>query len=99
MFLLNKLLRRENYRMFSFLLLALFFYGIALTLATLDTLLLPQVQIVLWKAGHISIGAFLGYWVDKQIFRDIISPQSNPLTHLRRAIVVVGAMIAIALGM
>lgn len=92
-------MKLDIFRMFSFLLLAFFFYGMALILVSFNDMVLPQVQTILWKSGHISVGAFLGYYIDRSVFRDRVNDNSGSHIHLRRAIIIVGAMIAIALGM
>lgn len=60
----------------------------------------PQLQIVLWKIGHITVAAFVGYWIDRNVFRDSrIHSNSLPMLQVRRAIIIGAAMLAISMGM
>jgi hypothetical protein len=90
---------RELLRMGHWLILALLFYFAAVCMANQGMDYYPQAQTVLWKLGHLTIAAFAGYWIDRNAFRDRMSVDASPLLHLRRAIIIVGAMIAISLGM
>lgn len=84
----------KKYRMFSYLIFSAILYGLAMIVTQ------PQLQIVLWKAGHITIGAFIGYWIDRAVFHDIrIRADSPPLEQLRRAIIVAAAMWSAAAGL
>jgi hypothetical protein len=87
----------DKMRMFQWVLISIGLYVAAALLAASGTA--PQVQIVLWKLGHLTLAAFAGYWVDRNCFRARITDESNPLEHIRRAIIVGAAMLAIALGL
>lgn len=87
----------DKLRMSNWLLLSAALYAAAMVLAGLS--LLPQVQIILWKLGHITVAGFIGYRLDRAAFRDRLTPESDPLRQIRRAMIIIGAMIAAALGM
>ncbi len=86
-------------RMSTWLLLALTFYLLAAMINV------PsgggwqsQAQTGLWKAGHITIGAYLGYWIDTHLFRHI-DQNSGGNRILARAVVVGAAIFGMALGL
>jgi hypothetical protein len=84
----------DKLRMFHWLLIAAVLY-LAATIVTQ-----PQLQIVLWKAGHITVAAFAGYWIDRAAFREArLSAKSDPRLQIRRAIVIGAAMLAISMGL
>lgn len=95
--------KRDFLRMSHVLLMAFTFYLIASITAGVGMTFFPQLQTVCWKLGHITMGAYVGYWIDRHTFQDRFNNTSDvatpPLLHVRRAIVMVGAMIAVALGM
>lgn len=96
-------LNRDKTRMFQWLLLSLLAYGTAAGLATLLTYgesgLWPRIQTVLWKVGHLNLAAYLGYFLDRNAFRDRIGPRSEPMLHIRRAIVIGFTMVAFGLAL
>lgn len=84
----------DKLRMFQWVLLAILLYY----LATITTH--PQMQIVLWKTGHITVAGFVGYWIDRAAFKvSRIDGRSHPMHHVRRAIVIGCAMLAISMGL
>lgn len=83
---------RDKLRMFEWLLLAAFFYALAVMVVQ------PQLETGLWKAGHITSGAFIGYWMDRNLNGRIISPPSDQRL-LVRAIVVAAAILGMAFGL
>lgn len=84
----------DKLRMFHWLLIAAGLYFAATIVQQ------PQLQIVLWKTGHITVAAFAGYWVDRAAFRETrLNVRSDPRLQIRRAIVIGAAMVAISLGM
>jgi hypothetical protein len=88
----------DKMRMFQWVLISLGLYAAAALLAAGQQL--PQVQIVLWKLGHITLAAFVGYWVDRRTFHLArIDEASSPVEHVRRAIIIGAAMLAIAMGL
>ena len=89
----------EIFRMLQWLLISFCLYAFAMALAARGIDFYPQIQTVSWKLGHITIAAFFGYWIDRNAFRDRIASDSEALFTIRRAIIIVGTMIAISLGM
>lgn len=91
------------FRMSQWLLLSVVLYILAGLLAAGHapdgTPLFPQVQTIAWKLGHLNIAAFFGYRIDRSLFRDKITKLTLPELQIRRAIIVVGTMIALALAM
>jgi hypothetical protein len=88
----------DKLRMFQWVVIASALYFAATQLARHD--LLPQLQIVLWKLGHITLAAFTGYWIDRQAFLcSRLGKQSPAGSEIRRAIIIGAAMLAIAMGM
>jgi hypothetical protein len=88
---------KDKMRMFHWVLISIALYVAAAILAATQSL--PQVQVVLWKLGHITLAAFVGYWVDRHGARDRLTETSPPHAHLRRAIIIGAAMLAIAMGL
>lgn len=84
-------------RMIEWLLIALTFYGVSLLMQMHDDQ--GPVQTVIWKLGHVTMGGYAGYWIDRTAFRDRICQESHPLVMLRRAIIIVGAMYTIGTGL
>jgi len=94
-------MEQQNYqdklRMAQWLFIALAFYAAAMLLAHADAL--PRMQTVMYKLGHQTIAAHVGYWIDRSAFRKRISCGSHPLSEIRRAIVMAACMLAVALGL
>jgi hypothetical protein len=59
----------------------------------------PQLQTLMWKLGNVTVAGFAGYWLDRRLFRKRITADSPPLEQLRRAILVVGAIAGVCLGL
>lgn len=86
----------DKFRMGQWLALALLFYGLALYVFGGQ----PQLQTLCWKLGNLTISGFMGYWLDRAVFYDTRpDANSNPLFHIRRAIVMAAAMLAVAMGL
>lgn len=83
-------------RMLEWLLMAAVLYVICITLRTFE--LEPQVQVVLWKLGNVTVAAFVGYWIDRRAFARV-DACSDPVEQLRRALVMAAAMLAVSLGL
>jgi hypothetical protein len=84
-------------RMIEWLLLAALFYAVAY-------IMLLQghngpIQTLTWKLGHVTLGGFAGYWLDRAAFRDRINKLSPPLMMIRRSIIMFGAMYTLGAGM
>ena len=89
----------EFLRMLHWLIFSALAYFFAMYLASKGMDFYPQIQTISWKIGHLTVASFLGYWIDRNVFRDRITKDSPPLVNIRRAIIIVGTMIAISLGM
>lgn len=84
----------DKLRMFQWCLVALCFYAVATMVSH------PQMQIVLWKLGHITIASFVGYWVDRAAFKfSRIDHRSHHMHHIRRALIIAAAMMAVSMGL
>lgn len=81
-------------RMLQWLILAAGFYIAAILTDQ------PQLQTGLWKAGHITLGAYLGYWIDCHLFGHF-RPTTETCTYraLARAIIVSAAILGMAFGL
>jgi len=88
---------QDRTRMIEWLLAAALFYCLAFLLAAAGDM--GPIQTAAWKMGNATVGSYLGYRFDRALFRDRITRDSSPLLHLRRAIVVVGTMHAIGMGL
>lgn len=89
-------LTRERLRMLQWVFISACFYTTAIVLKKYGGD--PETQIVAMKLGHITIAAFVGYWIDRSAFRRRTST-TNSTDDLRRAIIIAAAMLAIALGL
>lgn len=86
--------KKDLFRMFPWVVLAAAFYAGALAMPQ------PQLETILWKLGHITVGAFLGYWIDRHLFGRYV-PQvhsSTPRAHAR-ALIVGAVILGIAFGL
>jgi len=92
-------MKKDLYRMSHWLLFSVMLYVFAWWLAQHGIDYYPQLQTILWKLGHITLAGFIGYWLDRTVFRSRLGEHSSDVQEIRRAIIVVGTMIAIALGM
>lgn len=84
-------------RMVEWLIIALAFYAAALLMLQLGHQ--GPVQTIIWKLGHVTMGGYAGYWIDRAAFRDRINQESQPLVMIRRAIIIFGAMYTIGTGL
>ncbi len=84
----------DKFRMAQWLAIAALLYAIALWTPQ------PQIQTALWKLGNVTVAAFVGYWIDRRAFWFArLDAGSEALLHLRRAIIMAAAMLAVALGL
>lgn len=93
-------MKKDNLRMVQWLLISAILYAIALGLAHVEAF--PQVQIISWKLGHITIAAFFGYWIDRNAFKgggQRMNSDADPIQEIRRAIIIAAAMLALAMGL
>lgn len=85
---------RDKLRMAQWLAIALVLYVLALATPQ------PQIQTLLWKLGNVTVAAFVGYWIDRRAFWFArVDTYSPVLWHIRRAIIMAAAMLAVALGL
>lgn len=75
----------DRLRMVEWALLAVIFYALALIVTQ------PQIQTALWKMGHITVGAYLGYWADRTLLGRV-SAHSSPARVVARAIIIAAAI-------
>lgn len=61
-----------------------------------------QLPVTLYKLSLVSLAGVVGYWFDRKMFPysrpDQVPDDRKSLAELRRAIIVVGAMVAMGLG-
>ena len=88
--------KAENLRMIQWLSFSVVCYVIAWFFAQQDWL--PSIQTIFQKLGHINLGAFVGYWIDRTAFRDRITVDSSDSQKLRRAVIIGVSMLAIGMG-
>lgn len=79
-------------RMFEWLLISVALYAAAIYIQH------PQIQVGLWKAGHINSAAFIGYWICRRLFGRF-DVNSNPILHAARALIIAACIIGMALGL
>ena len=80
--------------MIEFLILAVALYLLAIIIPW------PQFQTAAWKLGHITSGATIGYWIDRQLFGRINYEVSvNRYRYLCRATLVSAAILGMAFGL
>lgn len=78
----------------------------AILATTAVALIAPyQLGVLVWSLSKLSLGAYLGYWIDRSVF-----PYARPhvaearwlhaggLRQLRRAIIIAAAILALGLG-
>ncbi len=87
---------KQFFRMSQWLLFSLGLYAVAMILLAFNTL--PQVQVVTWKLANATIAAWVGYRIDKSLFKDCLDGDSDPRYHIRRAIIVAATVLAVAMG-
>lgn len=87
---------KDLMRMAEWLVVSGVLYGVCFALRAFD--LAPQLQVVLWKLGNMTIAGHVGYWMDRRAFTRIVA-DSGVHEQLRRAIVIGAAMLSVALGL
>lgn len=58
----------------------------------------PQVQVVLYKVGHVTLLAWVGYWIARQALGRVWS-STEPTRVLARAVIMAGVIVAGSLGL
>lgn len=99
-------LTKDRLRMAQWLFFSLLAYMTAAALAQAVSYgpdgLLPKVQTILWKCGHLNLAAYLGYRIDRSAFRDRLFPGRDTIDMarmLRRALIMSATMIAFGLAL
>jgi hypothetical protein len=97
-------MKKEYLRMAQWLLLSIALYGLATWLNSFSAVgqpggMFPRVQAVLWKCAHLNLAAYLGYWIDRNAFRDRIVWDSSPVKHIRRAIIIGATMLSFGMAL
>lgn len=87
----------DVHRMVEWFVIAILLYAAAFTMLYLGYS--GPAQTVVWKLGHVTLGGFAGYWLDRAAFRDRIYYGTPPLIMLRRAIIMTGAMFTLGVGL
>lgn len=83
----------DKLRMVQWLVVSATCYAVALSFPMGNPL-----SSLFWKLGHVTIAAHAGYWIARQSLGRI-NDGSAPNDKLARAIVISGAMLAVAMGM
>lgn len=89
----------DKARMVQWLLFSVLAYLLAMLLAEIptghdpDAGLYPRLQAVLWKSGHLNLGAFIGYWIGRTRLGRL-TRESSDIKYLAHAIVIGMAMYA-----
>ena len=89
--------RKDWHRMMKWLLVALMLYTAAFVM--LQAGYSGPVQTVVWKLGHVTLGGYAGYWLDRAAFRDRIRWDTPPLVMIRRAVIMAAAMYTLGTGL
>jgi hypothetical protein len=84
--------KQDRLRMVSWLMFSTVLYTAAIYAGN------PQIQTGLWKMGHITMGAFIGYWADRHLLGQM-NYASSQGRQLSRAIIVAAAIIGMANGL
>lgn len=91
---MNGISMRNHTRMVEFMLLAVALYALAVIIPW------AQFQTACWKLGHITSGATIGYWIDRQLFGRINYEVSvNRYRYLCRAALVGASILGMAFGL
>ena len=88
---------KDRLRMARWLLVAVLLYATAFILLNLGYA--GPGQTVVWKLGHVTLGGYAGYWLDRAAFRARIRRDTPPLLMVRRAIIMAAAMFTLGIGL
>lgn len=89
--------KSDKSRMIEWLLVAALFYAVAYAMFWAGVT--GPFQTLAWKLGHVTLGGYAGYRLDRAAFRDRITAATHPLSMIRRAIVMFAAMYTLGTGM
>jgi len=84
-------------RMIEWLLVAIVLYSLSLVM--LHAGVGGPLQTLTWKLGHVTMGGWAGYWIDRAAYRDRIRWDSHPLLMIRRAIIIAAATYTLGAGL
>lgn len=84
---------KDKSRMLQWLIAAIVLYAVAMMIVQ------PQIQTALWKAGNVTLAAWLGYQIDRRAFYYERCDKGKNMCQMRRAIIIAAAMLAIGLGL
>lgn len=79
-------------------LLAFVFYAAAAMLPVADGGAWVQLQTALWKVGHITAGAYIGFWIDRHALGKLLAGDDGQ-RKLSRAILMAAGVLAMAMGL
>jgi|TARA_R110001583_G_scaffold9243_3_gene43925 hypothetical protein len=93
----------DKLRIWPWLCLALAFTAIVAVVAPY------QLGVLAWSLSKLSLGAYLGYWVDRSIFhycrphaflehRSAVQPDAFAASMIRRALIIAASILALGLG-
>lgn len=68
-----------------------------------------QIGVLVWSLSKLSLGAYLGYWIDRSVFhycrphafiehRPAVQPEVLTASMIRRAIIIAASILALGLG-
>ena len=92
--------KKDYLRMAQWLLLAAIFYcgSMLLTVPQVGGEKMALIQTGLWKAGHVTSGAFLGYWIHRHRFGRLNAEPSSAHV-IAAAITIAAAIFGMAFGL
>lgn len=85
--------KKEYTRLLHVFVFVLVCYGLSMALGN------PRQETLALKYGHATGGAYLGYWLDRWLFRVRITQDSGAVEQVRRAIVVAATMWVVGGGL
>jgi hypothetical protein len=90
-------IKRNVLRMLHWLIIAALFYFVAYCLSIDEEL--RQLSTISWKLGNVTVGGYVGYWLDRHLFQTRIDDTSPPLLQIRRAVIVAASIFAVSTGL
>lgn len=96
---IKQLFSKDKLRMAQWLFFAALFYGIAAYAAFTGIPEFRAPGVVAQRLGHITLGAFVGYWIDRNAFK--FAPRGEDgdrYGSLRRAAIISASILAISTG-
>lgn len=84
--------RIQPFRMLPWLFFGLAFYASSILVGNEH----PQIQVALWKLGHVTMFSFVGYWIARNAIGRLNTRSSNSFEH-PEAVIVACSILARAL--